>query len=229
MDSSWNFSEFFTEPVLVGILATGIAVVVIAYYWLTVRAVAASKWWRVGYVPPISVLYLLSGSGRVLAPLWLMIVGGAVAATPYLLTHYVQPLMPKSPWVKTVDGQTHATLTGLKDFDYSLLRSRKDIVVLQMANEDVNDATLENLRGLEAIQELDLNFTGITDAGLGVLRDLPLLKTLRIKNTGISDSGFRDTLSQINTLMEVDATGTQIKSATLRSWKSAKEGRKFLK
>ena len=96
------------------------------------------------------------------------------------------------PREKIVDGQRHITLTGWDRKDYGFLGSKRDVVVLQMANPDVTDQTLEHLKGMNRLKELDLNNTQVTDAGLKVLSDLPALATLRLKNTKVTDQGFQD-------------------------------------
>ena len=45
-----------------------------------------------------------------------------------------------------VDGQQHLTLTGSDRKDYSVLKLKQDVAVLQMANPDVTDQSLESLR-----------------------------------------------------------------------------------
>jgi hypothetical protein len=229
MELSKFLSEHFTERTWIAILLGGVAVIVVAYYWLAVRAVAASKWWRIGYLPPFAFLYLLSFSRRVVAPLLLLVVGAAVAAAPFVVTRYVQPLLPRHAWEKNVDGELHVTLTGLTNFDYGGLQGRTEISVLQMANPDVTDQTLENLRGHPLLRELDINNSQVTDAGLAVLPSLPMLKTLRIAKTKVTDDGFTQNLAGLESLMELDARETEIKSPTLRKWKNAKDGRNYLK
>jgi hypothetical protein len=59
-----------------------------------------------------------------------------------------------------------------------------------------------------------------------VLKELPELKTLRLSKTKITDEGFREYLEPLDGLRELDLRGTQVKSATVRAWKAAKEGRK---
>ena len=63
-----------------------------------------------------------------------------------------------------------------------------------MANADVTDGTLESLKEMKALQELDLNGTQVTDAGLKILKELPSLTRLRLAHTKISDQGFQDLL-----------------------------------
>jgi len=228
MDVSKFIADYANEQTWTAMLLAGALLVVLAYLWLTARAVGVSKWWRIGYLPPLSLLYLLSGSRRVLAPLLLMLFGAGLVATPFLMTHYVQPLW-RNPWEKTVDGELHVTLTGLTDFDYKSLQHRPPIAVLQMANPDVNDATLDFLADQSQIYELDLNDTQITDAGLAKLQSLPKLKTLRLKNTKVTDDGFKQFLAPRDELIELDVRETDIPGATLRNWKKAKAERKFLK
>lgn len=229
MEFSRLLSDYFTERTWVTILLAGLLLVVIAYYWLAIRAVQSSKWWRIGYLPPLALLYLLSFSRRVVAPLLLMVVGAVVVVTPFVATRYIVPLLPRHPWERNVDGELHVTLTGLSDFDYASLQNRPEIAVLQMANPDVTDQTLEYLRDLPRLKELDLNETQITDDGLAVLKSLPSLQSLRMKKTNITDDGFTRHLADIDRLVEIDVRETEVKSATLRRWKNAREGRKYLK
>jgi hypothetical protein len=74
-------------------------------------------------------------------------------------------------------------LTGLKDFDYAALTSRRDTAVLQMANEDLTDHTLQYLKGMTHLHSLDVSGTQITDEGLRVLAELPRLRELRLART----------------------------------------------
>ena len=54
------------------------------------------------------------------------------------------------------------------------------MAVLQMANPDVTDQSLESLREMKALRELDLNGSQVTDAGLEILKELPALASLRL-------------------------------------------------
>ena len=128
-----------------------------------------------------------------------------------------------------MDGELHITLTGWEQNNYDVLRARPKTVVLQMANADVSDATLEHLRELPQFPELELNDTQITDDGLATIAELPALETLRLRNTKITDAGFKQHLFDGERLIELDLTGTQVASATVRAWKTRKEGRKALK
>jgi hypothetical protein len=127
--------------------------------------------------------------------------------------------MPSPPYEQIVDGELRITLTGLKDFDYATLKEKPQTVVLQMANADVDDQTLEHLKGMAQLRELDLNGTRVTDRGLAVIATLPVLKTLRVARTKISDEGFRTHLFAKESLERLDLTSTEVKGKTKREWK----------
>ncbi len=132
------------------------------------------------------------------------------------------------PRDKNVDGKRHVTLTGWDRDDYSVLRLMPDVSVLQMANGDVTDHTLEVLDSMKNLQELDLNGTQVTDAGLGIIRDLPDLVTLRLAKTKITDEGFRDVLATKGSLMQLDLQHTQVSRDTVKAWRAVKPDRKAL-
>jgi hypothetical protein len=121
------------------------------------------------------------------------------------------------------------TLTGWDHTDYSVLRARPEAVVLQMANPDVTDQTLDYLNGMTRLRELDLNDTHITDRGLEKLTKVGALETLRLKNTAITDEGFRTWLAPSESLRELDLRGTKVTSTTAREWRSAKPDRRVLR
>jgi Leucine-rich repeat (LRR) protein len=129
---------------------------------------------------------------------------------------------------KVVQKEPTLTVTGLKDFDYATLKEKPYLEVLQMANEDVTDQTLENLKGLTNLRELDLNNTQITDEGLKILNELPELKILRLKNTKITDEGFRQFLLQKESLEQLNLDKTSVTRKTCDEWKKAKDGRRVI-
>ena len=127
-----------------------------------------------------------------------------------------------------MDGQRHLTLTGWDRKDYSILKLKPDVVVLQMANPDVTDKSLESLQEMQTLQELDLSGTQVTDAGLKILKDLPALSKLRLARTKITDQGFHSTLFAKDSLMQLDLSGTQVGRETVQAWRNAKSGRKAM-
>jgi hypothetical protein len=185
----------------------GLAVIAVGCLGLIVRAL---RHWRKGLAP------------LVLIGLGLMITGFPPA---YRL------LVPINlgPRERTVDGQRHITLTGWDRKDYTFLGSKHDVAVLQMANPDVTDRTLELLKGMNTLKKLDLNNTQVTDAGLKLLKDLPALNALRLKNTRITDQGFQEALAKKESLLELDLTGTQVSQESAQAWRLAKDGRRVMR
>ena len=121
-----------------------------------------------------------------------------------------------------VEGELHLTLTGWDRRDYSLIARKPEVVVLQMANPDVDDATLRHLTGLTRLRELDLNGCArVTDDGLKVLGGLPRLERLRLRGTGLSEQGFRETVGRIDTLTQLDLRETRVSPESVVAWRAA--------
>lgn len=179
---------------------------------------------------------------RARCPISLFVLGFILAGGAYAANLYGQAFLDLGPRERIVDGERHLTLTGWdpslswwdrwrsgKDrLDYSLIRDRPNLVVLQMANEDVNDGALANLLGQDHLRELDLNGAHITDEGLPFLSQLPELQELRLARTAITDEGFKKYLADKKSLMKLDLTGTAVKGKTKRDWKKEQEGRQYL-
>jgi Leucine-rich repeat (LRR) protein len=162
-------------------------------------------------------------------PVPLALIGLGVVITGLPPAYRLLVPIDLGPREKIVDGQRHITLTGWDRKDYAFLGSKHDVVVLQMANSDVTDQTLEHLKGMNALKELDLNNTQVTDAGLIVLRDLPALSSLRLKNTRITDQGFQEALARKESLTQLDLTGTRVSRETAQAWHKAKDGRRVMR
>jgi hypothetical protein len=168
---------------------------------------------------------LVHGRGARL-PLAVVLLGLAVGAFPAAYSRLVP--IDLGPREKLVDGEMHITLTGWDRDDYSFLRDKPDVVVLQMANADVTDDTLQYLKGLEKLRELDLNDTQVTDEGLLILKELPALEALRLKGTKITDAGFREHLLPGASLRMLDLRGTGVSREAVKTWRAAKPGRRVL-
>jgi hypothetical protein len=207
----------------------GVNVAVLAWIWLIVRAFRTRRGWGFASLvfPPADLAFAARHPRKGIPPLTLLLLSLLVASIPALYTHYV-PLDLK-PRDKLVEGQRHLTLTGSDRKDYSNLKLNPDVVVLQMANSDVTDETIQVLRGMNALQELDLNGTQLTDAGLNVLKDLPALSDLRLARTRITDQGFRDALFSKSSLMKLDLRETRVSPETVQAWRDAKPGRHALR
>ncbi len=204
----------------------GLAVATMAWIWLLVRAFRRHRRWGLGslVLPPVGLVFAGRHPRKGAAPLILFLLSILVAAVPALYTLFVP--LDLGPLENIVDGQRHLTLTGWDRKDYSILKRKPDVVVLQMANPDVTDKSLESLHEMQALQELDLSGTQVTDAGLKILKDLPALSKLRLARTKITDEGFRSTLFAKDSLMQLDLSGTQVGRETVQAWRKAKSGRK---
>jgi hypothetical protein len=203
------------------LLVLGAALAAAAWVWLVVRGFKERKLWGLALVffPPAALWFIARHFAKAWAPLLLLLLAGLVAATPYGLSYYQSHFVALKPYEQIVDGERRITLTGLKDFDYSTLQNSRDTVVLQMANDDVDDGTLEYLKGMDRLRALDLNDTRVTDAGLRTLAELPALQELRLARTKITDEGFKKYLGSKQSLRKLDLTGTEVKGKTKRDWK----------
>lgn len=211
-------------------LAVGLLCLIVASAWIWITAWRVSWKWGLGLTlfAPAALVFVYKHFARVKRPLRLLLLSVLLIGIPFGINAVVQRI-DLGPRERVVDGERHITLTGWDQHDYSLLKSRPDVVVLQLANPDVTDATLENLRGLVRLKELDVNETQITDQGLTILKDLPALACLRLRATKVTDDGFQRELALKETLMELDVRETSVASKTMRAWKNAKDGRRYLK
>ncbi len=209
---------------------TGFSVAAGGYVWLLHRAFESNQLWGtvIFFVPPLALVYVLVSLRRTWEPLLVLLLGAGVVASPHAIKYYQREYVDLGERLRTVDGEHHVTLTGWDRDDYSLLERLPDTVVLQMANPDVTDDTLQLIQGMSRLQELDLNDTQVTDAGLKILAKLPKLQRLRLRSTRITDAGFRESLMPLELLRNVDVTGTAVKGSTLREWKRASTGREYL-
>lgn len=213
-------------------LIVGGLLVAIALAWLIVRAFRVRLAWGVGCLlfPPALVVFCLKHFSRARRPLMLLALGLILAGGTLGLGHLIARYPPLGERAKQVDGQLHLTLTGWDRSDYAVIATQPDVVVLQMANADVTDDTLEHLKALAKLRELDLNSSQVTDAGLEILAALPELQVLRLRKTKVTDEGFQKHLRGKPSLLELDARDTAITSKSLREWKSEiKDRRKFMK
>jgi len=214
------------------LLTVGLVLVLVGTLWLIVRAFRQSWKWGVGCVvfPPATLVFGGLPLARHRVPLGILLLGLVLAGGTFGLGRLVSAFPPLGPRDKEVDGERHVTLTGWDRTDYAILTTLPDTVVLQMANPDVDDNTLELVRQLPRLRELDVNGSKITDSGLRGLSTLPNLKILRIRKTAVTDAGFREALLESTTLTELDARDTAIAAKSLREWKNRDpEVRKFLK
>jgi hypothetical protein len=185
----------------------GLGVIAIGSMALLIRIF---RHWRKGLVP-------------------LALIGLGVIITAFPPAYRLAVPIDLGPRERVVDGRRVITLTGWDRKDYSFLGSKRDVAVLQMANPDVTDQTLERLSGMDQLQDLDLANTQVSDAGLKLLKDLPALSTLRLKNTKITDQGFHESLAGKESLRRLDVTGTQVSHESIEAWRQAKPGRQAVR
>lgn len=202
------------------ILALGALLGLLGYAWLFFRAWQVRPLWGVSLLcPPLALLFIAKHFRKAQGPVIVLVLAGVALAAPYGLSYYERHFVPLKPYEQMVDGELRITLTGLSDFDYATLQRKPTVVVLQMANPDVTDATLEQLKGLTQLRRLDLSDTRITDEGLARLADLPALRELYLGRTQITDDGFRRHLLPLQTVKKLDLTGTAVTGKTKREWK----------
>ncbi|WP_206107877.1 leucine-rich repeat domain-containing protein [Paludisphaera rhizosphaerae] len=209
-------------------MMAGFALMAIGWLWLVVSAFRDRVGWGVAILlfPPLAPVYVLMRGGAVWAPAAVLALGLVLTAFPPLYTNLAP--IDLGPRETIVEGERHLTLTGWDRKDYAFLGSKSDAVVVQIANPDVDDATLNNLKGFDKLRELDLSDTKVTDEGLKILKDLPALTTLRLANTKITDAGFKAALADKESLQRLDLTGTAVSSETVDAWKAAKPGRRAM-
>ena len=205
----------------------GAILAILAWVWLLVRAFRYQRRWGFASLfAPLGFVFAYRHPRRGAMPLVVFLVCLLVAATPAIYTLTVPP--DASAREKNVGGENHLTLTGADPKKSPDLQQKQDVDVLQMANPDVNDQSLEPLRGMKALRELDLNGSQVTDAGLEILKELPAIVSLRLARTKITDKGFRSALFAKESLMNLDLTGTAVSQETVKAWHDAKPGRHAL-
>jgi hypothetical protein len=206
----------------------GVALAAVAWIWLLVRAFRQNRKWGIGSLvfAPVGLIFADRYPRRGAIPLGIFLGCLLVAATPAIYTLTVAA--DTSARSRVVGGEEHLTLTGSDPKTAPDLKSKQDVAVLQMANSDVNDQSLEALKGMKLLRELDLSGSQVTDAGLEILKELPALATLRLARTKITDNGFRSALFAKESLMQLDLRSTSVSRETIEAWRAAKPGRHFL-
>ena len=203
------------------LLVLGFAIGCVGWFWLVVTAFKVRLFWGllVLFLPPSVLFFIARHFRRVVRPLLVLVLACIVMAAPYGMSYYERHFRTLRPYEQLVDGELRMTLTGLQDFDYSTLAARPDIAVLQMANANVTDGTLNFLSDMSQLRKLDISNSQVTDDGLKRLAELPRLQELYLARTKITDEGFRRYLGTKESLLRVDLTGTPVRGKTKRDWK----------
>ena len=163
-------------------------------------------------------------SQKLVAPLAVFLLGVMLTVGPAMISRSM--VVDLGPRETIVDNERHISLTGWDGDSYSFLAEKTDTTVLQMANSDVTDQTLETISVLSALRELDLNDSAITDDGLKKLTGLTALTTLRLRGTKITDTGFRDVLMSMTSLKQLDLRDTAVSTEAIEQWKNEDSSRK---
>jgi hypothetical protein len=212
----------------------GGSLIVVGWLWLLIAAFKQSTGWGVAVLllPPAGLIFFLMHFRKAITPVAIQLLGVGLIAFP-VVYEMLRPI-DKGPRERVVitdasPGEVHLVLTGAENRDYASLKDRTDIVVLKMANDDVTDATLANLKGMVKLRELDLNGTQVTDAGLAIVKELPALQSLSIARTKVTEAGFREHLWDKATLMNLDARGLKIPQDVFAEWRAKIPGRRGLR
>jgi len=170
------------------------------------------------------VASLINKPRRFVPPLLLLMLAAALIVGPAIISRNMVVDLGKHE--RIVNNERHITLTGWDEDSYTFLQGMSDTVVLQMANQDVTDDTLDLLANMSSLRELDLNDSAVTDAGLAKLAKLPALETLHLRATKTSDSGFREHLMNLITLKQLDLRQTAVSAETVEEWKNGDDSRR---
>lgn len=95
-----------------------------------------------------------------------------------------------------------------------------DITGVDLSCTPTNDADLEQIATLPAVETLLLSHTRITDAGIAHLKKMPKLKKLTIYWTEVSDTSIKD-LKELSALEDLGIGSTKV---TEEGMKILKEG-----
>lgn len=211
------------------IFLTGLVLLVLGALWLVVAAFRTRIWWGLGILlfPPTALVFFAKHSTRSLIPSLLMFCGILMTAGPNIYLKMRPVDLGARPNI--VNGELHLTLTGWDKKDYSFLHDHPNVVVLQMANPDVTDRTLDELKAMKDLRELDLNDTKVTDAGLKTIREsFPKLESLKLSHTAVTDEGLTGSLTPMESLKNLNLRGTKVTGEAVKAWKDAKSGRRVL-
>jgi Leucine Rich repeat len=154
----------------------------------------------------------------------ILLLGIVLIGTPFVYTRYES--VDLGPRLTLVQGEKHITLTGWDQEDYSILKAHPETIVLQIANSNFSDETVQYLQGMANLRELDLNDSQVTDAGLQEISKLTALETLRLRGTRITDAGLLEHLTHMPQLKRLDLRQTSISAEVIEQWKAAAKGRR---
>jgi len=214
---------------MTAVFLSGLILLGIGLIWYLIVAFRTDWRWGVSFIlfPPIAPLIFLGKHyQRANVPVRVCLAGIVLAASPAIYTRLVPIDLGERE--KMVDGELHLTLTGWDQKDYSVIEKKANVVVLQMANEDVTDETMKYVSAARQLRELDISFSQVGDAGIAVLDELPNLQRLHLQQTRITDEGFQKHLANHPTLTELNLMGTKVSPELIQTWMADKPGRMAL-
>ena len=103
------------------------------------------------------------------------------------------------------------TNTKMTDGGLDVLAGLSGLKVLNVNNQ-ISDAGLRRMRGLQHLEALDLHRSKVTNAGLAVLKELPRLEMLDLSGTRVTDAGMKH-IAAVTTLKQLDISGTAVTDA----------------
>jgi len=199
----------------------------VVFVFLGLAAVAVGLGWTL--VRGLAVCLRRRTIRELLVPLAVLAAGLVVGAVPFAAQQAYVAAVGLGPRERVIDGARALDLTGWDRHDYDMLLTKPDVAILEMANADVTDTTLELLLDLPQLRELTLNDSAVTDAGLATLARLPRLESLRIARTRITAEGVRRFLdAPPPQLRQIDVSGNGVPTNVLRHWKNAGGERRYV-
>lgn len=214
---------------MTAVFVGGLILLGIGMIWYLIVAFRTNWKWGVAFIlfPPIAPLvFLAKHYQRANAPVRVCLAGVVLAASPAIYTRLVPIDLGERE--KIVDGELHLTLTGWDQKDYSVIEKKANAIVLQMANEDVTDETMQYVTAAEQLRELDISFSQVGDVGIAAVDELPKLQRLHAQQTNITDEGFQKHLANHPKLTEMNLMGTKISPEVIQTWMGAEPGRMAL-
>jgi hypothetical protein len=177
-------------------------------------------------IAALGLLWLSARQRRPLGPLLVVLLGLLIAVTPTAVSYFCPIEIVERD--KLVGNERHLYLTGWDQSDYGWLRDKSDAVVVVMANPNVTDDTIEQLKDFQRLKTLDLNDTKVTDRALEKIAKLSNLTELHLERTFVTDSGVKDHLINHPKLMVLWLRSTKVTKEAADAFKSAKEGRRVI-
>jgi WD40 repeat protein/tetratricopeptide (TPR) repeat protein len=102
-----------------------------------------------------------------------------------------------------------------RDEDLARLKGLTALEVLQLEGRGITDAGMQHLAGLTALRKLDLSRTAVTGAGFPHLKDLHQLRSFAANGSPITDEGL-GRLPSLPALTSLGLSSTQLTDAGLR-------------